>query len=417
MSDLTEAADTNTATLSPVEHVFCGPGGYTINFVFSFSSTLDRERLQNSLVQTVAQFPWVWSQLRESADQRSLRLVPLDQPVLLETGEPPVSPHGRGQFVGSVETEIGAPLARFRLTQTSAGSVLGVSMSHALADGASIFHFLTSWARIAKGETIFAPVRVAIPHMPPVTDDPTPAQIWSDSGFYSGGPRKTITSEALTEELLYVTHDQLKAMLASAQQESGVRLSTNDVVTAHLWQKFGPAWCDEAGEREASVTCAVDMRSVIDIPRTHFGSAVGFAVAKMEVDRLRAAPLGEVAARVRQAIKAVDAPRLLAANGTLQRLRDKDGIRGVQSLQLRHPRTGMNVANMTRAPISELDFGGGAPSSFLADAQQDHAAAFYAHPDGLELHVYGSRPARSLERPQLAPTGMHASTLAQSRLA
>lgn len=418
MNDANQRYDNEAAVLSPVEHVFCGPGGYTITFVFSFSGVLDRDRLQRSLAETVARFPWVWSRLEQRPERSALRLALRDEPVVLEAGRAGVALHEREQFVGTVEAEVGQPLARFALTDTPSGSVLGLSLSHAIADGASFFHFLTSWARITRGEPIFEPVRVAMPLVTRTgSAELTPAQIWSECGLYSGGRRESVSSEALEEELIYMTHDDVKALHARAQRDSDMRLSTNDVITAHLWQTFVPGWCDEAGESEASVTCPVDMRLVAGIAPTHFGCALGFAVAKMDVDRLRRASLGDVAAHVRRAIKSIDRDRVLGANGTLERLRSEQGVHSVQNLHLRHPRSGMIVTNMTRMPIAELDFGAGAPVSFSADARQYHAASFYADPNGIGLRVYRKRTRASAEEAATARDGAKALDKASARAA
>ena len=379
----------DTEILSPLEHVFYGVGAYTITVAFSFSSVLDRSRLEESLERTLAQFPWLQHRLEQTPDGRSLRLSAGVSPVSLEAGALDSS-RGQGtKFVGPLESTVGSPLARFCLTETSSGSVLGASMSHAIADGSSFFYFMVNWARITRGEPVLGPVRVAMPASTEGIDEPTAERILSDCGLFSGGARENITSDHLKEEFLYLSPVELASIRESAQRESDVRLSTNDLVTAYLWQKLGPDWCNAAGETESFLTCPVDGRAVAGIPPNHFGCALGFAVARMEADRLAHASLGDLATRVRTAIKSVTADTLQKASGTLARVRQRDGLAGVQSLHARHPTAGMVVTNMTRVPLAELDFGSGAPTSFASDAAEYHAASLYSHPAGIEVRFFG----------------------------
>jgi len=294
--------------LSPVEHVFSGESGYPITFVFSFASVLDVERMQCSLEQTIAHFPWVWSQLEISADQLSLQLVPRTEPVSFDPQ------------LADIVTKPGAPLVSFCVARTGAGSTLAVSVSHALADAGSLFHFLTSWARIARAEPIFEPVRVGIPYSSKTLGDRNQEQIWSDSGLYPGGVRERLRPDGLDTQRHRLTHDDLNALRVEAQRDSEIMLSTNDVVTAYVWKRFVPKWCEAAGETDASMNCPVDMRRLLGLPPTHFGCALGFAQLRMDLACLRESSLGSVAARVRRAIKAVDADRILTANGTLGRV-------------------------------------------------------------------------------------------------
>jgi hypothetical protein len=377
----------DVASLSPLEHVFSGTGAYGITLVFSFSARLDRDRLQESLAQTVARFPWIWCCLEESFDRRSLRLSPRRDPVVLETGSCASAHADKDQFVGPLDPAVGSPLARFCLTDTPSGSVLGVRISHAMTDGSSLFHFLVSWAQLTRGLPVVDPVRVPLAFKSGAVDDSTAERVLSEYGLFSSGKRESVRSDALKEELLYLGPAEVTALRDRAQRESGARLSVNDVLTAHLWQRLGPNWCQEMNESESILSCPVDMRAAAGLPWNHFGCVIGFAVTRLEVERLRRAQLGELALQVRQAVQALNAESLPAATSVLEHLRQKRGLAGVQNFQVRHPRGGMLITNVTRAPLAELDFGQGAPISFISDASQYHAASLFTHPEGIQVRV------------------------------
>jgi hypothetical protein len=52
----------------------------------------------------------------------------------------------------------------------------------------------------------------------------------------------------------------------------------------------------------------------------------------------------------------------------------------------------MLITNVTRAPLAELDFGQGAPISFISDASQYHAASLFTHPEGIQVRVMPRPP-------------------------
>ncbi len=85
---------------------------------------------------------------------------PADDGCAFEVGASPTSfadAPDRHAFVDPVETVPGPPLARFRLTHTPAGSVLGVGLSHAIVDGFSYFYFLSAWSHVFHGREVPPP--------------------------------------------------------------------------------------------------------------------------------------------------------------------------------------------------------------------------------------------------------------------
>jgi hypothetical protein len=355
--------------------------------LLSFPRPLDRRRLQNSLTQVVARFPWLWSHVEETADGGSCRLSPCDEPVLLEDGNVGAFDGEKTGFVRALGTAAGSPLARFCLTETSSGSLLGVRISHVVGDGASFYHFLVSWAQVTRGEPMVDPVRLPIAYDSDASDDPSAEQILSDCGLFVAGAREIVPSESLKVDSVYLSPADVESLRERAQRDSQTKLTTNDVLTAYTWQKYGSQWALAAGEPESFLSCAVDMRALTNLPWNHFGCAIGLAVTRMDTDQLRRASLGELAILVRQAVKSITADSFPRANATLDRVRRAHGLAAVQKLHIRHPRAGTIISNLTRAPIPQLDFGSGIPSVLAADSAVYDAATFYTYPGGIHLRL------------------------------
>jgi hypothetical protein len=126
-----------------------------------------------------------------------------------------------GVYVNPVDSIPGEPLTKIRLSQTSKGSVLGVSVSHALVDGFSFFHFLSSWARIAQGKRILSPVHnremltaVAIDHEENVAAD----DLLTRCGLFLGRQHRKNETPSIDEESLSLSLDTMRNVRAEAQR-------------------------------------------------------------------------------------------------------------------------------------------------------------------------------------------------------
>ena len=145
--------------LTPIDHIFTGAGSYPIEFVFTYNAIIDEEKLRTSLEETLNYFPPAKSTLKIDADGKYV-FVPLEKGYSLDVIKSPVNfedTEKRDQFIDPVKSLEGEVLTRVRLTQTPNGSVLGVSISHAVVDGFSYFYFLSSWARVFNGLDVFPP--------------------------------------------------------------------------------------------------------------------------------------------------------------------------------------------------------------------------------------------------------------------
>ena len=100
----------------------------------------------------------------------------------------------------------GHPLTKIKLTQTPNGSVLGVSISHALADGFSYFYFLISWANICRSESFFNPYLdrdVVLSHLKIKAGTIESDKMYSDCGlFFRKQARESLDGSSDLEQLM-----------------------------------------------------------------------------------------------------------------------------------------------------------------------------------------------------------------------
>jgi shikimate O-hydroxycinnamoyltransferase len=379
--------------LNPIEHIFTGVGSQPITFAFSYSATLDPEVLRRGLADTLISFPMVKSQLKKATDSE-YAFHHTDAGLTFDVAQTDREFQRSRRvedYVTPASSSEGQPLTRIALSQTPKGSVLAVSMSHALADGFSYFHFLSSWARSCRGARILPPSmdRGSFPLTPrPGAEEISAREIRDNCGLFYEGARSGAPAGPGDSECYFISDEEIRSHMGLTGQSRGSSLTENDVITALLWQKCLTAWISAESNPDTYVTCPVDFRRIMPgFPRSYFGCALCFATASIDLTGLARASVAELAVRVRAAVNGIRSPYISASMDTLDRLRRHKGLAAMEQVHLRHPRHGMIVTNLTRMPIRDVDFGFGAPSDFSAYVEVRGSAAILPAEGGVEVMV------------------------------
>jgi shikimate O-hydroxycinnamoyltransferase len=359
-----------TIPLTPIDHIFTGVGSYPIEFVFAYRDTIDPDRLLAGLREAVKHFVPVGSRLAD-VSENTYALQRSDEGVHFEVTESSATfgdPDARYGFLDPVNSVAGEPLTRIKLSQTPEGSVLGVSISHAVGDGFSYFYFLSSWARLFQGGAVIEPFNgreLLIPERQTRTAGVSPADVLSDSGIFWDERRRAIARDRIHWDRFHLSREQQGELLAEAQPDADARLSFNDVISAHLWKTYIARWDADDEEGTTYVSCPVDVRRIIKgFPRTYFGNAVGLATRSLESRALAEAPLGRLASVIRSAVASVDETYMRNALSTLQAMRLQEGLAVLEENHVIHPRSGILITNLSRLPIQEIEFDAGPPVAF-----------------------------------------------------
>jgi shikimate O-hydroxycinnamoyltransferase len=382
-----------TIPLSPIDHIFTGVGSYPIEFVFAYRDTIDGDRLRSSLGEAVRHFAPVGSEL-VGLSEDTYALGGSDDGVHFELTQSPATfgdQEARYDFLDPVNSIPGEPLTRIKLTQTPEGSVLGVSMSHAVGDGFSYFYFLSGWAKLFHGGSVLDPSirrELLIPDSHTRSDRITPADVLSDSGIFWDERRPAIARDEIRWDRFHISKDELGELLREAQADADARLSFNDVISARLWKTYIRKWDAEDGEATTYVSCPVDVRRIIKgFPRTFFGNAVGMATRSMERGALAEAPLGRLASIIRSAVAAVDEAYMRNALSTLEAMRRQEGLAVLEQNHVIHPRSGILITNLSRLPVQEIEFDAGAPVAFDILTPAQRGAVVLPGDDGVDIRV------------------------------
>jgi len=384
----------NSVILSPVDYLFTGVGSQPITFAFYYHDYLDLKRLQDSFTRSLEYFPILQSQLiqvSETEYQYSLQ----ENGLLFETHEVDSTFQDSDnieKYIIPVKSIPGQPLSKIALTRTSRGSVLAVSISHALVDGFSYFHFLSSWARLCRGENFIPPSlerKICNNYPADPAEKITAAKLVDHCGlFYTNQPRLEKTVQK-NKEKIFISDETIGSVQEEMRQELQVAFTVNDVITAMLWKKYLPLWNNDGNYLDTYLTCPFDFRRALtDFPKYYFGCALCFATASIDLHSLLKSSLGALALRIRNSITKIKQDYIMRSLQTLDNFRWQHGLLSMENLHLRHPVSGIIVTNLTRLPIADLDFGLGVPAGFLTYAEVSRSAAILAAKGGVQVMVY-----------------------------
>jgi len=380
-------------SLTPVDYFFTGTGAHPLTFAFSYKENLDPAVIRRCLDETLKHFSTLSSKLRRASEHNYVFQTE-DDGLSFETLKSSFSFEELKdvrRIITPVRSKEKEPLTKITLTQTPKGSVLAVSISHALVDGFSYFHFLSSWARICKGQPILKPSLQREQLLQSITDHEKPITfnyILAHCGLFYGQKRHELGTDPIREERIFISREVIRSHLEEAKQKYEIPFSENDIITALLWKKYIPLWSDGKNNPTTYVTCPFDFRrSLRELSKTYLGCALCFATASIDFKGLVKASLGDLAILVRNAVGKVNRDYILGSLQALEILRRQNGLAAMEKVHLRHPQHGIVVTNITRLPIRDLDFGTGAPVDFLTYTEILRAAAILPAENGVEILV------------------------------
>jgi hypothetical protein len=336
--------------LSAIDHVLAGEAIPPIQMVLRYREALDVECMESAFRATAREFAGLSATLVRVDDHTYALDLASDAAEILigEAGdETPLT-----RCIDPVQTRVGVPLARARITRLSpsGGTAVGLAMSHAVADGYGFFLFLAAWAARVRGQAFPAPntdrglLSRSLERPPARTFGPGRLE---QSGFYM------LAEGARPRQLTW--HERSIAASELEPPPGDARLSVNDYASALLWKDcLGQATCSTT-----ALACSVDLRRHRpELGPLYFGNALLLASVTMATDALRSADVTEIAGAIREAVEAVPA-RVDAALVELEELRTAGGLHALANLRSFEPEGGFLISNLVRMPLDALDFGAG----------------------------------------------------------
>jgi hypothetical protein len=355
------------AALSSIDHIFTGIGSYPIEFIFSYKVKLNEKTLRSSLKETIKHFPPISSTLvKLSENEYGFKLS--SEGIVFDV---------RNSDLGFEEND---------------NKYEYVSISHAIADGFSYFHFLSSWAKLFHGKPFYPPVHQRSllvskgydGHKDPISSK----EIFNEAGLFLESKRDVIKKEDLKWESRLFKNEELKQLLSESQKTMDIRLSYNDIVTAQLSKEYLIKWQKHDQNDLCFISCPVDFRRILDgFPKTYFGNAVSLASTSLKYSNLETLSISELALRIRTKVKSVDKEYINGSLSALTALRFQKNVSIFENVHVMHPNAGLLVTNLSRLPVHEIEFNAGKPVDFSILTQTVRGAVVLPHPAGIEVRI------------------------------
>ncbi|MFF4402328.1 acyltransferase [Streptomyces sp. NPDC001480] len=415
-------------------------GPWYTPLTFFYRQTLDGAELRASLARTLRHYPPLAGRLtRDRSGGLSVLCNDAGVRFTEAVSAEPMREYGPGlrtePVIGNLLREVSAfrvvdrdtPLLKVRLTQMrGGGSILGVMINHSLADGGNTVAFLENWSREHRGLSYPEPShdRGALDALGRKSADPVTV---ASRAFIGVSRLRLLTTniKAGLHKLATVATRFEAAELAAMKRAAldqlagdGSWVSTNDVLTAHLWQVFGELRdrSDDAAEWLGMIVGA-QSRLGAELPAGYWGNCVSNSWTGTTTARLRTRPLGRVAQDVRACLDANTADKLrdeIAFLGSYRRAGVSRHVMSVRAPDVSD--TALTVNNWSQFPLYDIDLGAGkpfwyefpdlpVPTVHIAPTptgdggrdvylclQREHAA-MVREPHWLErLHAYGKLP-------------------------
>ncbi|KAJ0090913.1 hypothetical protein Patl1_14216 [Pistacia atlantica] len=247
-----------------------------------------------------------------------------------------------------------------QVTRFQCGGIsLSFTISHAVVDGPSALHFISEWARIARGEPLsmapFLDRRVMRAGEPPHEEFNHPPLLLGQSNNLEERKKKTTVSML---KLSKSQVEKLKNMANEGKNGSGTRpFSRYETVTAHVWR----CACKARGhmpQQSTALGICVDSRSRIQppLPLGFFGNATLDVIAVSCAGELVSKPLGFAASKIRVAIM-TSGIEFLKNQPDLTKFQDLHALGGTEGPFYGNPNLG--VVSWLTLPMYGIDFGWG----------------------------------------------------------
>ncbi|KAJ9147051.1 hypothetical protein P3X46_029256 [Hevea brasiliensis] len=254
------------------------------------------------------------------------------------------------------------------------GFSISLTLSHVVVDGQSALHFISEWARIARGEQLgtrpFFDRKVLRAGGPPISGtlfhhkefDELPLLI-GQSNNSEERRKKTSASQ------LKITKAQVEKLKSKANEsksmDNGGGYTRYETLTAHVWRSACKAR-EHKPEQPTAMGICIDSRKRMQppLPDGYFGNAILDVIAVSNSGELVSKPLGFASSKIRDAIQNVTSEYINSAIDFCKNQQDLTKFQDIYALQGTdegpfYGNPNLLLVSWLTLPIYGLDFGWG----------------------------------------------------------
>ncbi|XP_010035162.2 BAHD acyltransferase DCR [Eucalyptus grandis] len=290
------------------------------------------------------------------------------------------------------------PLLAIQLTKLKDGLAIGCAFNHAILDGNSTWHFMSSWAQACGGSpAVSAPLFLDRTKSRNTRVKLDPSLLPNPSALSSEPPEPPLRERVFRFSESSI--DKIKSMVnASTPSGGSMTFSTFQALSVHIWRHVTKARCLKP-EDVTVFTVFVDCRKRVDppVPETYFGNLIQAIFTGTAAGLLLAHPPEFGAAIIQKAILAHDAKAIDERNKMWES----------QPKIFKYKDAGPNcvaVGSSPRFKVYEVDFGWGRPEGVRSGTNNRFDGMVYLYQGksgGRSIDVEISLEAGALEKLQM----------------
>ncbi|PIN05156.1 Shikimate O-hydroxycinnamoyltransferase [Handroanthus impetiginosus] len=292
------------------------------------------------------------------------------------------------------------PLLAVQLTKLKDGLAMGCAFNHAILDGTSTWHFMTSWASICSGATSISVspflerTKARNTRVKLDLSQPSDAPEHANSASNGDAAPKSILREKVFK-FSESAVDKIKSKVNAGVDPSKKPFSTFQSLSAHVWQAVTRA--RELSPEDYTVfTVFADCRKRVDppMPESYFGNLIQAIFTVTAVGLILSNPIEFGADLIRTAIESHNAE---AINKRNEEWENKPVI-------FQYKDAGVNcvaVGSSPRFKVYDVDFGWGSPESVRSGLNNRFDGMVYLYPGksgGRSIDVEISLEGKTMER-------------------
>jgi hypothetical protein len=228
-------------------------------------------------------------------------------------------------------------------------------MNHVAGDGYSYFYLLTVLAAVSK--------RVGIPLIPTIIKfifRPKFQSSINDTFYFKETPQEAISfDENLKVEMMEIKQSDVRNQAKAISENSGLRISSNDILCANI-VKFIVDKRKETLPDNFILAIPVDVRrGVPELGQRYFGNGLIMYNVPFTREEVSKSNIEDIAITIR---KSFPIRNRESYESFLNEIEKWIKLGQLEKLQPYDPDNECLVTNLSRMPISKLDFGSGPPT-------------------------------------------------------
>ncbi|MFW9925023.1 MAG: acyltransferase [Candidatus Thorarchaeota archaeon] len=361
---------------------FFANGSYPIEFLLFFPNRIDTKKLRQSLRKIARVFWPAFGTYTNGiiTEQKYIEAEIYDETDVPEDFDPSIAQEELYYRFGPLISKSISRLFYLKVIHYNNGTVLITKMNHLVGDGYSYFYMLSVLAAVTK--------RTGVPLIPAILCSISKPKIYSKLHegflFLEKPPERNTNYDDLVVEVMEVGQVETREQAKIASEKSNLNVSTNDILCAQLLKLILKSK-KQKSSKNLTLVIPVDMRKAVpELGQRFFGDGLILHRVTFTTDDVSQKSVEDLAIKIKDEFPERTSQNYLEFLTTIE---NWIATKNMQKLQLYDSEKEFLVTNLSRMPITRLDFGSGLPKLIVPLTRGKSGAAILTQNDKFILQL------------------------------